>query len=390
MPTVADCLRQHGEAFLQQCSEKITLQQRKVLSAIQRCRTGELGHVIFECAQCHHQHWVGRSCGNRHCPNCQHEKTQSWLQKQSDRLLPIHHFLVTFTVPEELRGLLRACPNEGYEAIFASGSTTIQKLLANPKWLGSDKVGFFGVLQSWGRDPMVYHPHVHFVVPGGGVNADGTKWISTPENFLFRAAAAGKIYRQKFREAMRAAGFEKNIDPSVWLKDWIVDVEPVQDGRSVLKYLAPYVFRVAISDNRILECTESTVTYKYTPSGSKTVLTKTVEGWKFVRGFLQHTLPKGFRKVRHYGWMASNSRTTLDRVKWLVWLHRGWTFWLGSGVAPQPKRHQTRIRCKDCGGSLSVIMILNANGRVVMKRPIVVRVSDAGLPNHAQPFLDSG
>ena len=325
--------------------------------------------------------WVGRSCGNRHCPNCQHEKTQAWLQKQSDRLLPIHHFLVTFTVPEELRGLLRACPNEGYEAIFASGSATIQKLLANPKWLGSDKVGFFGVLQTWGRDPMIYHPHVHFVVPGGGVNADGTKWMATPENFLFPAAAAGKIYRQKFREAMRAAGFEKNIDPSVWLKDWIVDVEPVQDGRAVLKYLAPYVFRVAISDNRILECTESTVTYKCTPSGSKTSITKTVEGWKFVRGFLQHALPKGFRKVRHYGWMASNSRTTLDRVKWLVWLHRGWTFWLGSGVAPQPTRHETRIRCKDCGGSLTVIMILNVDGRVLMKRQ---------LPDHAQSYLDSG
>ena len=198
---------------------------------------------------------------------------------------------------------------------------------------------------------------------------------------------------------MRAAGFEKNIDPSVWLKDWIVDVEPVQDGRAVLKYLAPYVFRVAISDNRILECTESTVTYKYKPSGSKTYLTKTVDGWKFVRGFLQHTLPKGFRKVRHYGWkqgrppadeggrrlgrgsVQRNSRTTLDRVKWLVWLHRGWTFWLGSGVAPQPSRHETRIRCKDCGGALSVIMILHSDGRVLMERR---------LPDHAQSFLDSG
>ncbi|MFM7868017.1 MAG: transposase, partial [Planctomycetaceae bacterium] len=106
-----------------------------------------------------------------------HEKTQAWLQKTSDRLLPVHHFLVTFTVPEELRGLLHACPNEGYEAIFAAGSQTIQSLLQNPKWLGSDYVGFFGVLQTWGRDPMVFHPHVHFVVPGGGLNADATQWL---------------------------------------------------------------------------------------------------------------------------------------------------------------------------------------------------------------------
>ena len=253
--------------------------------------------------------------------------------------------------------------------------------LKSHKWLGSDNVGFFGVLQTWGRDPIVYHPHVHFVVPGGGLSADGTKWLATPTNFLFSAAAAGKIYRQKFREAMRAAGFEKNVDPSVWRKDWVVDVEPVQDGRAVLKYLAPYVFRVAISDNRILECTESTVTYKYTPSGSTQVLTKTVAGWKFVRGFLQHVLPKGFRKVRHYGWMASNSRTTLDRVKWLVWLFRGWTYWLGSGVAPQPERHQNRIRCKVCGGQLSVIMMIDGSGRILMKRP---------LPDHALTYADSG
>ena len=116
-------------------------------------------------------------CGNRHCPNCQHEKTQAWLQKQSDRLLPVHHFLVTFIVPEELRGLLRACPDEGYDALFDAGAATIQDLLANPKWLGSSSVGFFGILQTWGRDPMVYHPHVHFVVPGGGVSNDGTKWL---------------------------------------------------------------------------------------------------------------------------------------------------------------------------------------------------------------------
>lgn len=381
MPTVADCLRQHGDAFLRQCHEKVTLQQRKVLSAIQRCRTGELGHVIFECHQCHHQHWVGRSCGNRHCPNCQHEKTQQWLQKQADRLVPVHHFLVTFTVPEELRGLLRACPREGYEAIFSAGSETIQDLLKNPRWLGSDNIGFFGVLQTWGRDPMVFHPHVHFVVPGGGLNTDGSRWLSTPTSFLFPAAAAGTIYRQKFRELLRAAGLATNVDPAVWLKDWIVDVEPVHDGTAALKYLAPYVFRVAVSDNRILECAESTVTFRNTPSGTKTTETRTVEGWKFVRGFLQHVLPSGFRKIRYYGWMASHSRTTRDRVRWLVWLYRGWTYWLASGVAPPPERHRNRIRCKDCGGTLSVTTMVAASGSVLWRRP---------LPDHALVYCDSG
>jgi len=166
----------------------------------------------------------------------------------------------------------------------------------------------------------------------------------------------------------------------VWQGFWSVDVEPVHDGRAVLKYLAPYVFRVAISDKRIMDCSETSVTYRYTPSGTRSTLTRTVEGWKFVRGFLQHVLPNGFRKLRHYGWMASNSRTTLDRVKWLVWLYLGWTYWLASGVAPQPERHQNRIRCKDCGGELCVIAMTYAGGRVICRM----------LPDHATSFLDSG
>jgi hypothetical protein len=387
MSSVADCLRQHGEAFFQQYSDKISLQQRKVLSAITRCRTGELGSVIFACDGCGRQHWVGRSCGNRHCPSCQHEKTQKWLQKQTDRLLPVQHCLVTFTVPDELRSLLRACPQEGYDAIFAAGSATIQKLLADPKWLGSPNVGFFGVLHTWGRDPMIYHPHVHFVVPCGGVSDDGKQWIATPSTFLFPEAVASPIYRQKFREILRAADLEKHVDPTVWRKWWEVNVKPVSDGRAVLKYLAPYVFRVAISDNRILECTDKTVTYKYTPSGTKTPKTRTVDGWKFVRGFLQHALPKSFLKVRYYGWMASNSRTTRDRVRWLVWLFLGWTYWLGSGVAPQPDRYVSKHPpCEHCGGMLHLIAITDGSGRILVCRP---RPSLA-LANHGTKYLDSG
>jgi len=155
-------------------------------------------------------------------------------------------------------------------------------------------------------------------------------------------------------------------------------VQPVSDGRAVLKYLAPYVFRVAISDNRILECTDTSVTFQYTPSKSKTTKTRTVEGCQFVRGFLQHALPKGFRIVRHYGWMASNSRTTLDRIKWL---YLGWTYWLGSGVAPQPERRKPqRPKCSHCVSELRMIGMTNAEGR------IICRV----LPDHATKFLDSG
>ena len=225
---------------------------------------------------------------------------------------------------------------------------------------------------------MVYHPHVHFVVPGGGLNADGTKWLSTPTNFLFPEPCASPIYREKFREQLRSAGLERYVDPDVWHRWWEVDVTAVGNGQAVLKYLAPYVFRVAVSDNRIEGCSEMSVTYRYTPSKSKTPRTRDVPGDRFVKGFVQHVLPKGFRKVRHYGWCASNARNTLDRVRWLVWLSLGWTYWLGSTAASPPQPESPRgPRCQHCGGHLKLTRIIDADGRTLMSRP---------LPNHGVPF----
>jgi hypothetical protein len=212
MPTVADCLRRHAPAYNESFGHTLSLTKRKVLDAINRCRTGELGAV----------------------------------------------FLITFTVPAELRKLVRAHPRIGYDAIFDAGSETIRELASNPKWLGTRRIGFFGVLHTWGRDPMVYHPHVHFVVPGGGVSEDGGRWLSTPQNFFFPEACASPIYRAKFRDQMKEAKLDHLVDASVWSHEtwWEVNVKPVGDGQAVLKYLAPYVHRVAISNNRIKACSD--------------------------------------------------------------------------------------------------------------------------------------
>ena len=176
--TVADALQKFAPSYVAKYCRRMPPHHRKVLGLITRCKTGELGNLAYRCESCQTCHWVGRSCGNRHCPNCQKEKTQAWLAKQASKLLPVQHFVVTFTVPEELRPLLRAHPEVGYHAIFSAGSETIRRLLKNPKNLGSDRVGFLGVLHTWGRDPRHYHPHVHFVVPGGGVSPDGSQWRS--------------------------------------------------------------------------------------------------------------------------------------------------------------------------------------------------------------------
>lgn len=377
MPTVADCLRQHAPAYVRRFGRKMPLHQLKVLSAITRCRTGRLGGVKYQCKGCGYKHWVGRSCGNRHCPNCGKDKSTRWLEKQSPRLLPVHHFLVTFTVPDQVGSVLRRRQRAGYSALFDAGAGSIRDVGAATKSLRGCNLGFFGVLHTWGRDPMVYHPHVHFVVPGGGVSENRSAWQATPENFLFHHGTLIKVYKAKLADELRAAGLYDQVPVEAWKKKFVVGIKPVGNGQAVLKYLAPYVHRVAISDNRIVACDESSVTYRYKPSGSQRYETRKVPGQEFVRGFVQHALPRGLQKIRYYGWMGSNFKVSLDEVKWLVWLFLGWTYWLASGYAPQtPERKSPKAVCPECGGTMEVAE--------VTFEPCSV------LPNHSLDYLDSG
>ena len=381
MPTVADCLRQHAPRYLQKFGADVPLRHRKVLDLISRCRTGSLGSVLYECNGCGRRHWTGRSCGNRHCPNCQKEQTYAWLEKQTSRLLPVHHFLVTFTVPEELRSVLRSSQADGYRALFDAASGAIRDVGSVTKSLAGCQLGFFGVLHTWGRDPTVYHPHVHFVVPGGGVKVDEEgrpiSWQATPENFLFHHGTLARVYKAKLLDKLRDCGLVDQASPSSWKGKYVVDIQPVGDGQAVLKYLAPYVHRVAISDSRIVSCDSDSVTFKYKPTGSKANRVRHVGGSEFVRGFLQHTLPTGFQKIRHYGWMSPNSRISLDETKWLVWLFLGWTFWLASGYAPQADpTSRPRLRCAKCGSEMRMIDV-SFEPRSI-------------LSEHSLTYLDSG
>ncbi len=193
MPSVAEALRQHADGYLNLYADRMPSEHKRVLAAITRCRTGELGHLHYECRSCRCTHWVGRSCGNRHCPNCQSDKTQVWLAKRTAELLPVPYYLVTFTLPEALRKCVRANQRVCYQAIFDAGSETIRALASGERFIGTDRLGFFGALHTWGRDFTVYHPHVHFVVPGGGVSQDGSRWQAGPANFLLPEKAASTV-----------------------------------------------------------------------------------------------------------------------------------------------------------------------------------------------------
>jgi hypothetical protein len=353
MPTVADVLRRYGGAYLEEFGASMPGEHKKVLRAITACRTGALGTVLYACESCGRTHTVGRSCGNRHCPTCQQDKTRAWLERQLDRLLPCPYFLITFTLPAELRALARGHQRVVYAALFEASSEALRGLAADPKFVGTDRLGFFGVLHTWGRT-LDYHPHVHYVVPGGGLSADGSCWLPSRADFLVPVRALSIIFRAKFRDILERQGLLNLADPAVWRRDWVVHSQAAGDGRASLRYLAPYVFRVAIGDHRIVSCDDGKVTFSYRRVGSNRPRKMTLDAAEFIRRFLQHVLPAGFQKVRHFGFLSPNSGITLEAVRWLVTLLNGAAFALQAARAKDPAA-TAAPRCPVCGGPMSVL-----------------------------------
>jgi Putative transposase/Transposase zinc-binding domain len=357
MPTVADVLRRYGPAYLERFGKAMPAEHKKVLDAITACRTGQLGGVIYRCESCGTTHTMGRSCGNRHCPTCQQDKTKAWLENQLDRLLPCPYFLITFTVPAGLRSFVRRNQRIAYAAMFQASSAAIKTLAADPKYVGTTRCGFFGVLHTWGRT-LEYHPHIHYVVPGGGLSDDGSQWLPSRADFFVPVRALSILFRAKLRDALDRAGLLAGVDAAVWRQDWVVHSQAVGDGRASLKYLAPYVFRVAISDRRVVSCEDGRVTFSYRKSGSNRWRRMTLDSSEFIRRFLQHVLPSGFPKVRHYGFLSPNSGEPIEAVRWLITLFCG----LIHRLLAEPTRQPTdapEIRCPTCGGPMRLLAFLS-------------------------------
>jgi hypothetical protein len=353
MPTVADVVRRYRGEYLQRFGARMPGEHKKVLHAIAACRTGELGTVLYCCASCGQTHAMGRSCGNRHCPTCQQDKTRTWLQTQTDRLLPCPYFLITFTLPAELRELARSHQRAVYAALFEASSQALRTLATDPRFVGTDRIGFFGVLHTWGRT-LEYHPHVHYVVPGGGISADGSQWLPSRVDFFMPVKALSILFRAKFRDALKREGLLNQADPAVWTRDWVVHSQATGDGRVSLYYLAPYVFRVAIGDHRIVSCDDGKVTFAYRRAGSNRRRKMTLDAPEFLRRFLQHVLPTGFQKVRHYGFLSPSSRTSLEAVQWLITLYNGGVFTLLAMLTARSAQ-PSAPRCPACGGPMSVL-----------------------------------
>lgn len=314
MPELADIFRLHGSEYLEKYRNRIPLIHKKVIFRIQHCRTGTFGGEIYRCNKCQRFHFSYYSCGDRNCPKCQNEQVSLWIEKQNLFLLPVPYFLVTFTLPRELRLWAKANQKLFYNILFKSSAAALKKLARDHKYLGAD-IGFMGILHTWTRD-LRYHPHIHYLIPAGGLSPDKLKWIPARyQSFLLPVKALSVIFRAKFKELLVKSNLANQISQSTWHNDWVVHCKPVGTGKQTIKYLAPYVYRIAISNNRILNLENRKVTFKYKDGKTGNWQLNTLDVLCFIQRFLQHVLPHGFVKIRYFGFLGSNNRQQLDYIK---------------------------------------------------------------------------
>jgi Putative transposase/Transposase zinc-binding domain len=326
---------------------------RKVITAIRHCRSGHYGQSLYQCQSCGEHHRVYHSCRNRHCPQCQQHKTQQWLHSHLEKQLPGPHFLLTFTVPESLRPFIRAHQRIAYHALFTASAGALKRLANDQRFIGTALPGFTGVLHTWGRQ-LQYHPHIHYIVPGGGLSEDRSAWLPSRANFFVPVKALSPIYRTLWKEEMHTAGLLEHIDPQVWTIPWNVHSQANHNGHSAFTYLAPYVFRVAISNRRIVGLTNRTVTFTYRKPGSARPRTTHLDALEFIRRFLQHVLPDGFMKVRHFGFLHASCAIPTDTLRQMIVQAHPIAFKPKQSTPPAPRA----ARCPTCGAPMRVVMRL--------------------------------
>ena len=311
MSRVGEILLAHGDAYRRLHGGRATPDQLRAMRALAACHTPALGGVRWHCPRCGGAVFAYRSCGDRHCPACGHADAKLWLERQTRLLLPgVTYHLATFTVPDALRGLVRAHPREAFAVLFEAASSALLDLCRDPRHLGGTPA-LTAVLHTWTRQ-MLCHPHAHFVASGGGLAPDGS-WREARPTFLVPVRALSALFAARFRDLLRARHPDlfAQVPPSVWRRAWVVHSKPVGAGDKALAYLARYVFRVALADSAILRHDDREVVFSYRDGPTGEPRTARVAPHEFIRRFLQHVLPQGFRKVRHYGLHHSSRRKAL-------------------------------------------------------------------------------
>jgi Putative transposase/Transposase zinc-binding domain len=369
--TVADVIRVHGGAFLGRWGAGLTGVQRRALRDLAACRTEALGGHVWRCADCGQERVLYNSCRNRHCPTCQASVRATWLTREASWLLPVEYHHVVFTLPAEVAEVALANPAVVYGALFQAASAALREVAAGPKYLGA-QVGVVAVLHTWGQN-LHHHPHLHCLVTGGGLSCDRSGrvdpapcWRSCRPGFFLPVRVLGRLFRGKFLALLRQAHAEGQLSLAgglaslaeaaafaSWLRplygrDWVVYSQPPTAGAAVvLKYLSRYVHRSALSNGRLVGLSEAAVSFTwkdYAHGGKERVLT--LRGEEFLRRWVQHVLPRGFVKVRHYGLLSSHGREEkLAACRWQLWL----SGLAGSASAGEPAAPWPGLCCPACG-----------------------------------------
>lgn len=317
MLEVADIIRRHGAAYCARVGASVEPAHRRVLRALAACRTPACGGHVHQCAQCGQTSYTYHSCGNRHCPKCHRAQTERWLAAQRAHLLPCAYYLLTFTLPRELRALARDHARTVYGVLMRCAATALQTLAGDPRYVGA-RLGCLAVLHTWTR-ALLYNPHVHLLVTAGGLSADGTQWLAPRHPaYLVPVQALSVLFRAKLCAALRQAGLLAHVPPGVWAKRWVVHCQPAGRGDQVLEYLGRYVFRVAISNRRLEQVQDGEVTFRYRDNQTHALRRVTLSGVEFLQRFLQHVLPPGCTKVRYYDLWSSTCRTHLAHAHTLL------------------------------------------------------------------------
>jgi hypothetical protein len=325
---VADVLHRYGAAYRQTYAGSLSLAQRRVMSAIELCRTAALGGHVEQCDACGHQRIAYNSCRNRHCPRCQSLARAQWLDDHQADLLPVPYFHVVFTVPEEIAAIAYQNKAVVYDILFQATAETLQTIAADPKHLGAD-IGFIAILHTWGQN-LLHHPHLHCVVPGGGLAPDHSRWLACRPGFFLPVRVLSRLFRRLFLERLQRAfdtGRLQFFNALAFLQDvraftrhlagprrteWVVYAkEPFGGPKQVLDYLGRYTHRVAISNNRLIDIADGHVTFRWKDYRRESAQrTMRLDAPEFIRRFLLHVLPRGLQRIRHYGLLSNRRRET--------------------------------------------------------------------------------
>jgi hypothetical protein len=320
MPRLADVVRTHGPAYVDRHAAALLPGHARALQAILYCRTPAAGGHVAACSQCGVEHLLYHSCRHRACPRCGHDAATRWLAGQQELLLPVTYFHVVFTLPAELRRFVRANQKAVVPLLFRAAFESLSRLAADPRHLGA-QIGALAVLHTWTRT-LEWHPHIHMLVPGGGVAADGRAWCPVPRHrrlYLVPVKALARLFRGRFLHLVRRALPGVAVPEVSSKKAWVVFAKPaVQGADKVLAYLGRYVHRTAISDSAILACDDGSVTFGYRDSRERVRKTMTLSGHEFLRRFLQHVPPHGLHRVRAFGLLHPAHRSTLRRFQLLL------------------------------------------------------------------------